>query len=262
MTSHGFRYLVRTVLSGELIGRKLAQLCLARGYRNFAVIAEDGPFGEDLAYQFGTELDAMNAHVVYQSSYVRSGVDFRETVNDLKATDADVIIFAGLEAGAGAFLRAARGMGLKTPVVGSFSDTPELRRIAGPALEGAMFYEIYDVDSPTPENRAFVAKYGKRFGADPEPYAAQGYDALRILAKAIETTGSVNPLDLSFGIRFMERWEGANGPYKFDARGELEDKQIYLKMIRGGKAEVIATSGTSALPSEEPVTVPPQTETQ
>jgi branched-chain amino acid transport system substrate-binding protein len=105
-----------------------------------------------------------------------------------------------------------------------------------------MFYEIYNPDSPTPENRAFVAAYRRRFGKNPQPYAAQAYDALRLLARAIEITGSTNSLDLAYAIRHMDRWEGANGPYKFDARGELEDKEIYLEVFRGGKPVVLATS--------------------
>jgi len=136
-------------------------------------------------------------------------------------------------------------MGLKTPIMGSFSDTPDVRAIAGPALEGVMFYDIYDVNSPTPENCAFVEKYRRRFGRDPQAYAAQGYDALHILAKAIEFTSSTNPLDLAYAIRYADRWEGANGSYKFRPTGELEDKPIYLKVYRGGKPVVLSTSNAA-----------------
>jgi branched-chain amino acid transport system substrate-binding protein len=242
MTSHDFRYLVHSVVSSERLGRGLARMCLERGYHNYALIAEEGSSGEDLAYQFGTELDALNARVVYHSSYVRGTVDFRETVSELKGVEADVIFFAGLTHESAMFIKTGHSMQLKTPVVGSFSDTPEMRAIAGPALEGVMFYDIYDVNSPTPENGAFVARYRKRFGKDPKSYAAQGYDALRILAKAVETTGSANSLDLAFAIRDMDRWTGANGSYKFDSNGELEDKDVFLKVYRGGKPVVLETS--------------------
>lgn len=245
MTSHHFRYLVRSVLANDRIGRTVAGLCIKRGYRKVAMVVEEGAFGEDLAYQVGTALDAADALVTYQSSYVAGPVDFRDTVNELKAVGADVIFFAGFEFEAATFIKAARNMGLKTPILGSFSDTPEVRAIAGPALEGAMFYEIYDVNSPTPENQSFVAKYRQRFGKDPEAYAAQGYDALRILAKAVETTDSTNSLDLSYAIRGMDRWEGANGPYKFDFTGELQDKDIVLKAYRGGTPVVIETARTT-----------------
>jgi hypothetical protein len=75
-------------------------------------------------------------------------VDFRETVDELKEAGGDVILFLGLEHEGATFIKAARGMGLKTPIVGAFSDTPEMHAIAGPLLEGVMFYEIYDVNSP------------------------------------------------------------------------------------------------------------------
>jgi branched-chain amino acid transport system substrate-binding protein len=250
MTSHGFRYLIRSVLASDKIGRSMARMCTDRGYRNFAMVAEEGAFGEDLAYQTGTGLDLLNARVVYMSTYVPGTADFHDTVDELREAAPDVILFLGLETESAEFIKTARTMGLKTPIVGAFSDTPEMHTIAGPALEGVMFYEIYNADSPTPENRLFVARYRHRFGRDPEPYAAQGYDALRILARAVETTGSTNPLDLAYAIRYMDKWEGANGSYKFDSTGELADKEIYLKVYRGGKPVVIATShtGDSASP--------------
>jgi branched-chain amino acid transport system substrate-binding protein len=154
----------------------------------------------------------------------------------------DVILFLGLETESALFIKSAREMGLDTPIVGAFSDTPEMHAVAGKALEGVMVYDIYDVNSPTPENRTFVANYRRRFGVDPQAYAAQGYDALRILARAVETTGSTNSLDLAYTIRAMGSWEGANGPYKFDATGELADKDIFLKVYRGGVPVVLVTS--------------------
>ena len=37
----------------------------------------------------------------------------------------------------------------------------------------------------------------------------------------------------------MDPWEGANGPYKFDSQGELEDKSLYLKEFQNGRPVVI-----------------------
>ena len=87
-----------------------------------------------------------------------------------------------------------------------------------------------------------MSRFRRRFGKDPQTYAAQGYDALRILARAIETTASTNHLDLAYAIRYMDRWEGANGPYKFDSTGELQEKEIFLKAYRGATPVVIAVS--------------------
>jgi branched-chain amino acid transport system substrate-binding protein len=242
MTARGFNYIVRTTVSSDKIARSLATMMVDRGYRKFALVWEEDAYGEDLAYQFNVNLNTLDAHLDYEWSYSRENADFRAAVNELKGVDADVIFFAGLEPWAGDFLREARHVGLTKDIVGAFSDTPLMRQRAGAGLEGAMYFDMYDVNSPRPENQAFVRKFRARYGKDPDTWAAQGYDALRILAKAVQATGSVNPLDLSFAIRYMSPWEGANGPYKFDGRGELDDKPIYLNVFRNGRPEVIQES--------------------
>lgn len=235
MTSHGFQYIIRTTLSSEKIARSLARMAVDCGYRKIAVIWEEDAYGEDLAYQFSVGLDNSKAKRVYQWSFFRERADFRLPVNELKGIDADLIFFSGIEPWAGDFLRNAREVGLKIPIIGAFSDTPEMRKHAGQqGLEGAMYFEMYNPDSQSPENKSFVTKFRRKYGRNPDTWAAQGYDALHILAKSVKFTGSRNPLDLAYNIRYMDAWEGANGRYKFDDTGELEDKPIYHEMYDHG----------------------------
>jgi branched-chain amino acid transport system substrate-binding protein len=248
MTAHGYEYIVRTIVSSDKIARSLARMTVDRGHHKVALIWEQGAYGEDLAYQYAVALNALGAELVYQWTYTRELPDFRQPVNELRGSDADTIFFAGLEPWAGDFLRQARAVGLKTEIVGAFSDTPEMRARAGNGLEGAMFFDEYNVNSPTPENQAFVSKFRARFGSAPDTWAAQGYDALYLLAKAVQATGSANPLDLAYSIRYMEPWEGANGRYNFDSDGELEDKPIYLDVFRNGTPVVIAESKPVPMP--------------
>jgi branched-chain amino acid transport system substrate-binding protein len=109
-----------------------------------------------------------------------------------------------------------------------------------------MYFDFYSAALSTPQNQAFVRKFRARYGKDPDTFAAQGYDSLHILANAVQATGSANPLDLSYAIRFMDRWEGANGSYKFDGRGELEDKPIFLNVLRNGTPVTILESHPDA----------------
>jgi branched-chain amino acid transport system substrate-binding protein len=242
MTARGLTYIVRTILSSDKIGRALARMERNRGHSKVAVIWEEGGYGEDLAYQFRVSLDALGGQMAYQVSYLRERADFRLPVNELKGVDADLIFFAGLEPWAGDFVRMARTAGIKTELLGAFTDTPLMRARAGRAIEGSMFFDFYNVNSPAPENQDFVRKFRARYKRDPDTWGAQGYDALRILANAVRATGSLNPLDLSYAIRFMSAWEGANGRYKFDGRGELEEKPLYLNIYRNGEPVIIEES--------------------
>lgn len=239
MTSHGFQYIVRTILSSDKIAKSLAKMTMNRGYKKIALIWEEDAYGEDLAYQYRVNLDESNSKVVYTWSYSRERADFRQPINDLKAIDADVIFFSGIEPWAGDFLRIARRVGLKTPIIGAFSDTPLMRERAGQGLNGAMSFDFYDINNPSPENQAFVRNFRIRFDKDPDTWAAQGYDSLHILAKAIKFTGSRNPLDLSYAIRYMDPWEGANGQYKFNSAGNLQDKPIFLNIFKDGNTFLI-----------------------
>jgi len=40
----------------------------------------------------------------------------------------------------------------------------------------------------------------------------------------------------------MDRWEGANGSYRFDGTGELADKPIFLNVFRNGAPLTILES--------------------
>lgn len=245
MTTHGYEYIVRTIVSSDKIARSLARMTVARGHKKIALIWEQDAYGEDLAYQYRIALDSLGAELVYEWPYTREFPDFRQPVNELKGSNADAIFFAGLEPWAGDFLRMARQVGIKVEIVGAFSDTPEMRARAGNGLEGSMFFDEYNLNSPSPENQAFVRRFRARFNKNPDTWAAQGYDALYILAKAVKATGSANPLDLSYSIRYMDAWEGANGRYKFNEDGEVDDKPIFLDVYRNGTPVVIDRSQPS-----------------
>ena len=253
MTTHGYNYVVRTIVSSDKIARSLARMTVDRGHKKVALIWEQGAYGEDLAYQYRIALDSLGGELVYESSYSHERADFRLPVNELKGVDADMIFFAGLEPWAGDFLRMAREVGIKADIIGAFSDTPEMRARAGAGLEGSMFFDYYDVNSPALRTSILCANSGRGSGNDPDTWAAQGYDALYILAKAVQATGSANPLDLSYAIRFMEPWEGANGSYKFDEQGELEDKPIFLEAYRNGRPVLVEQS--HPVPMAQPISV-------
>ena len=240
ITSHDYRYVVRTLPPADRVAAALAHTpAAARGRRNVAIVWEEAPFAKAQSHHYRIALDALGGQVVYQWAYSREHVDFREPVNVMRALDVDTIFFAGSDIQAGDFLRMARKAGLTAPVLGAFGDTPELRRRAGPALEGAVTADFYDPASPHPENRDFVRKFRERYAREPDTWAAQGYDALHLLARAIRSTGSSNPLDLALAIRYMQAWEGAGGRYKFDRRGELDARPPVIRIFRDGEAVAV-----------------------
>jgi branched-chain amino acid transport system substrate-binding protein len=169
LTKYGHRFIIRSVLASDKIARALSQMALSFGTQKIALIAEDEAFGNDLAYHLQVSLDEKGGKLVYNRVFSRDRADFRLPANELKEIEPDLVFFAGIEPWAGDFLKEIRQIGIKTPFVGAFSDTPEFRMRAGPGLEGAMFFDFYDVNATHPENLAFVSTFRENSGKIPMP---------------------------------------------------------------------------------------------
>jgi branched-chain amino acid transport system substrate-binding protein len=236
MTTHGYKYIVRTVQATDQISRFLAVSSpLGHTPQRYAMVWEGDAYGQDIAYQYRIAQDALGSQLVYQSPYPTGRPDFRMAVNQLKGIKADVIMFSsGNDANTAAFLRKARSVGITMPILVAcvrskdFDDMPEA------TLRNTTFIRLYDVAAATPQNRKFVAEFRARYGRNPDTSAVQGYDALHILAEAARVSGTLNPLDLAYTVRYRPVWVGANGEYRFDGEGELKEKPLFLERHDAG----------------------------
>jgi branched-chain amino acid transport system substrate-binding protein len=235
MTTHGFKYIVRTVQATDQIARFLAVSSpLGRNPQKYAMVWEGDAYGQDVAYQYRIAQDALGSQLVYQSPYPAGLPDFRMAVNQLKAVKADVILFSsGNDANTAAFLRKARSVGITTPILVACDRSREFDDISPKDLRNTTFIRLYNVSAATPQNRKFVSAYRARYGTAPDTAAAQGYDALHILAEAARRARTLNPLDLAFTVRYTPVWFGANGSYRFDGGGELKEKPLFLERHDG-----------------------------
>ena len=65
-------------------------------------------------------------------------------------------------------------------------DSSDLTKIAGKAVVGMNYTSAAGPASALPKAKAFVDDFKKKFSKNPEPYAAEAYDATVIAIKAIE----------------------------------------------------------------------------
>lgn len=241
VTRHDAKYVIRTVQTTDEIARHLARFPADRpAEKRYAVVWRDDAYGRNLLYQYQIEQESHGGRLVYQWSFPPGTHDFREPANRLTLIEADVILFWGDDAEIVRFLRKRREVGVTTPVVVAADLGNAILAEGGGAIEGVTFLSLYNRADPAPENQDFVARYQARFGRLPDTAAAQGYDALMMLAAAVRETRSLNPLDLSYHLRFHPSWRGANGFYSFDETGDLNDKPLHVVVGRTGSDGVPA----------------------
>jgi branched-chain amino acid transport system substrate-binding protein len=90
-----------------------------------------------------------------------------------------------------------------------------------------------------PEVIAFDKAFKAKYGVAPNQFAAQGYDALHLLAHAILNGGSTVPAKMAMTLRSVKNWQGVTGPHTFDKFGDVEGKTFIMKMVKNGKFRFI-----------------------
>ena len=90
------------------------------------------------------------------------------------------------------------------------------------------------VGKDTPSNTRFVADFRKQFGQDPDQFAAQAYDALKIIAAAIDRAGSTDGPAVRQAL-LQTKFDGVMGPFSFTpARDPAATEGVVVLVMQGG----------------------------
>jgi len=139
----------------------------------------------------------------------------------IKKSGADVIgTYMTYPADQAIFAKQLRQLGVNVQWVGSPTTvTVTARNLAGEALHGS--YAVVDFNADANEAaRAFTKQYTDRFGIAPDNFASWSYDALHILALAMNNAKSTEPEAIRNAILAIKGYKGLEGTYEFDANGD------------------------------------------
>ena len=87
---------------------------------------------------------------------------------------------------------------------------------------------------------AFAQRYRQRFKLSLQSYAPYAYDAVMVLAAAMQQAGSSDPARYLPKLAAI-RYQGVTGPIAFDANGDLRDAALTLYTFRKGKKTKLRT---------------------
>lgn len=146
-----------------------------------------------------------------------------------------VLVLAGART-AGRLVRELRAAGHAGPVLGGATlGRDGFREEAREAAEGVVFPLLAE---PSPAWGAFVERYRKRFGREPDYAAGSSYDAVRLLVEGVRKAGPNRPRILD-AVRSLSPFAGVAGKVAFDSLGRNE-RAVGLGTIREGRVEPLA----------------------
>jgi branched-chain amino acid transport system substrate-binding protein len=211
--------------------------------KRIAVMDDRTAFGQGAVEEFKKAVKAAGGQIVSEEYTNDKAVEFNAQLTNIKAANADLLYFGGLDAQADLIVKRMKQLGIRAQFVGSggIADSVFISS-AGSAAEGAMAWEYGRPVDSLPEGRAFAEKFKKRFGAETLTYAPFAYDCAWLAITAMKQANSVKPAVFMQTLRTMQ-YNGITGHISFDKYGDLNNPTSTLYQVKSMKWQPVTTIG-------------------
>ena len=243
LTEKGNRWFFRATETDALLAKSFAKILFDQlKLRKVAYIGVNDDWGRGGVAEVEKQMTALGATTVMKEVFEHGTSDFYTILTKLKASGADGAFVAAETQDGSIFVKQKAEFGLQLKVfgVGSWA-TADFMKLTGASSEGIYAAVPYASTMDTPKNKAFVEAYTARYKEAPGKYSAAGYNAINILAAAINRAGSTDAEKIREALT-KTNYEGPNGKFVFDAKGQASGFNVVLVQLQKGVPVVTATT--------------------
>ena len=235
-------YVFRTSLPESDVIPVTLKWAIAHGVKSVALMyANDDAFSKSGFDVMKAAAEKAGLDIVDIESFGSRDSDFSAQLTKIKSLHPDAIGISALVEPTSGILLAARQLGFGTETMfigGNGSNSPKVGEIAGAAADGLIVGSPWFIAKATPVNQAFVAAFRKKYGHDPDQFSAQAYDALKIVAAAIDRAGAADPVKLRDAL-LQTKFDGVMGPFSFTPnRDPASAEGVVVLVMQNGKFTV------------------------
>ena len=189
--------------------------------KKWAIVYSTEAFGTNGMKNLVEALKGLGVEPALVQGYTKNSQDFTPVAFAVKQSAADVMgtyIIVGPDQAI--FARQLRQLGVNIAWIGSPTTVATtVLKLAGPALYGSYAVSDFAADS-SPAAKEFAAKYEATYKSAPDFRGAWTYDAVHVLALAIDNAKSLEPQKIREAILSVKGYVGAEGTYNFDQNGD------------------------------------------
>jgi branched-chain amino acid transport system substrate-binding protein len=211
----------------EAVGKTV----MDKGYKKVALIAPNYPAGKDALTGFKR---FYKGEVVSETYTQLTQLDYGAELSQLRASKPDAV-YIFLPGGLGInFIKQFVGAGLSKDMTlfgPGFSGDEDVIKAVGEPMLGMFNTSQWAHDLDNAANKKFVAAFEKEFGRLPSLYAAQGYDAAKLIDAAVRD--SKGKLDDKAAVRKAleaAKFDSVRGAFKFNVN-HYPIQDYYLRVI-------------------------------
>jgi len=253
-------YIFRTcfidAFQGEVMARFAANTLKAK--KAGILLDFNSSYSRGLSDFFELSFTRLGGQVVSKQSYTTGDRDYRGQLNTLRTAAPDVIFIPGYYEDVALMAKQARQLGIAQPLLGADGwDAPELWDRGGDSLNGSYISSHYSAEDQSSLVQSFVKEYKQNYGnLQPDAHAALGYDAMRVVADAIQRAGTTDGQKLREALAQTASFPGVTGVITMNAERNAIKSAVVLKLQDGRYLyqETIqpAVAVATALPSPTP----------
>ena len=252
ITTSGNPYIFRISPTNGTEAKSFTRFVKQIGIKKADFLVVNNDWGLGAAAEFGKVLKENGAEVGRTLNMDAAAQDLTAQLSSLKGSDSDTLFMTTGVEQMTLVMKQAQALGIKRRIVTTGGTLPDqLIAQAGSAADGsyhdAMFAPWFPDTAVDPAAaKTFIAAWTKA-GLPPGgmPEGARGYDAVRVLAKAIEKAGAADSEKIRAAL-----WEitypGLTGNIKFEKVGPAGKESgqspavTHLVKIENGKVELVS----------------------
>jgi ABC-type branched-subunit amino acid transport system substrate-binding protein len=202
-----------------------------------AVIRANNRYGRVGTLHFNRSSTRIGFPVIIEERFSDGETDFKTQLERIKKTTPDAILIWGNAKESALILKQIRELGMNQPAYGSDRMVnTEFLDLAGPLAENIVTTCQYNPDANDPKLKAFKSNYLKRFGQEPDVFAAHAYDGMNLIIEAVQKVGLNRALirDILTDMKTFQGYQGVTGPVIFDATWN-NVRPIFIAEVNNGK---------------------------
>jgi len=212
-----------------------------------AYIHEEGAFGTSVFEAFKKQAESQGISVAKEVTYSPTNFsDATTQVREAASVDPDVIVGTGYYPDQLLVAKAVQALSPDIQALygvanGAFDDE-NFPNDAGAAGEGVLSAN-YHYNAASERTQDVRARFEKEYGAPMQTAAVLSYQAVEVIAQALEEGGSADPSDLReaiSGVSLDDPLLAFDGPIEFDETGQNTNATVVVMQVQGAKVEQVA----------------------
>ena len=234
---NAFRVMANDVQQGKVLGRFAVTDLKAQ---QIAIIDDRTAYGQGIADEFEKAAVAAGGKIIVREYTSDKSSDFTAILTKIQGKQPDLLFFGGMDGQGAPMARQMRSLGLTSQLLGGDGiHTAEFMKLAGPAADGVVASlpgRPLEALAKGPEfKQRFESQYGKI-----QLYAPYCYDAMQVLARAMQRAGSTEPAKVIAELKKTD-YEGITSRIQFDDKGDLKQGSITVYKAVKGEWQVLKT---------------------